>query len=247
MFVTMKKVILILLIYCIETNGASAQFTFNTGSLSKIEIFYTPFQTRIGGLEYDEITVNRELSRPNYKYSDAHYFKTIDFEIGLNYRFIIWKKQFGIGASFYRDSYVFELTDVFRSLRYQFEDKGLSINLFYSKPVMQNTTVEIGINSRLRLKFKENLSDYDYQLSIVGPEYKSKLAIPFFLSFVPRISFQTEVYNNFHLNYGMLLKFWGRNTFNATSASRSNPDEKYLDVNLNNSVFKTYIGLSYKF
>ncbi|MGB1040772.1 MAG: hypothetical protein ACPGVD_07870, partial [Flavobacteriales bacterium] len=153
----MKNLLLFFLL-SLSTHLGISQSTSNNYFWRNVEIYYSPFQTRIGGFEYDINRINEEGDVDTR--TKASFLSTNDFEFGLNYLFKIKKANLGIGLSYYSDSYNYSVYASITNRLYKIDMKGVSINLFFRKELSPNTTLDLGLNTRIRTNYKSNRNNY---------------------------------------------------------------------------------------
>lgn len=242
----MKKLIL-LFFFSQFLNISFSQFVHDSSFLKNVEIYFSPFQTRIGGFEYDIIKENENGSFGTS--TSINTLKVNDIEFGLNYMLKIKRINAGIGLSYYTDSYTFYFYTALTNKIHKIKKSGVSLNLFYRKNIFQGTTIDIGLNSRLRLRFSSNGHNYSYNriwssLNVLTDENWSS---SFPIEFIPRIQFNTQIFKNLSLRYGVYAKFWGSELYSVVATEKNNTENIILDFKVNESCLKGIISIGYKF
>lgn len=240
----MKNILYFILFSSINIFG---QNEIKKNHFKNIEIFYSPFQTRIGGLEYEINRVNDEGAFDTR--TRANTYSVNNYEFGFNYLFKIKKLNFGLGLSHYTDSYKYSVYASITDRLYRINTSGLSLNLFYRKKLLPSTSIDLGLNTRIRTNYKSNSNNYSdaefiSNFNIVYFERRSNLSL---FQLIPSIQFNTEIYNGFYIRYGLLAKFWGKDFYSITANKKGGNQDVVLDFNANSSVFKGTISIGYKF
>lgn len=219
-------------------------WVFNIASQS-LEVYYSPFQTRIGGLEYQINKVNEE--RTVFR-SSVRTFAVNDLEFGLNYLFDIKKAKFGAGISYYSDSYKFAVNARYASRIFDVSKGGVSVNLFYRKLLFKNTTLDLGVNTRIQTSYRNNRDEYSDNVLIFPAitTYDERWYFSFPVELVPSIQFNTHLIRGFYLRYGVFAKFWGGDFFTVRS-NNTTTNERILDFSANLSNVKGVISIGYSF
>ena len=225
----------------------SQDVNLNVDKTNFFEIYYSPFQTRIGGLEYNISKVNHEGALDTRTRINSYQIN--NFEIGLNYLFKIKQADLSVGLSYFTDSYKYSVFTAVIDRLYKVNISGLSLNLFYRKQIFEKTFVDLGFNNRITINYYSNRNDYSNNeiftpVDVVVSENWNN-EIP--LQITPSIQFNTKIHKGFFIRYGFLAKFWGKDFYSITANKKSDNQEIFLDFSANSSVLKGTISIGYKF
>lgn len=244
------KELLISLFILFSISIGFAQTNNSPSVFENLEVYFSPFQTRVGGFEYD---LKKETESDGFSFSTtkARMISVNDFEVGANYLFCIRKTKFGAGLSFYSDSYKFLYQTGFNNKLYRINRKGLSLNLFYRKEIFQGTSLDLGLNTRVSL-FSHTSNRLDYNesgtvTSTVNVLVYENWGYQSFVEFIPSIQFNTNIYKGLYFKYGIFAKFWGKEFYSVIATEKYTSDDVVLDFNVNQSAIKGTIAVGYNF
>lgn len=242
-----KGIIAFILVFSVVFSMAQSS---DTATLFRnIEVFYSPFQTRIGGLEYDRTITNKD----NWLdlQTDANVLRVNNIEIGANYLFKIKELNFGAGVSYYTDEFKFFIITELQNKIHRINRNGLSLNLFYRQQIFSGTTLDLGLNTRFPLiSNRYNFNDFNWSQEIISTRnvlvfenwvYKN------LIEFVPSVQFNSVIYKNLYVKYGMLAKFWGNELYSARATEKYGNQDVLLDFSLKSTTFKATFSVGYSF
>ncbi len=245
----MKKLLLLLTLFLFTQFGFS-QIISDSSILRNVEVYFSPFQTRLGGFEYDKTITNKE----NWfdVQTDANRLIVNDIEVGLNYLFKIKKLNFGAGISYYTDDFKFFIITELHNKIYRINRKGLSLNLFYRQRIFSGTTLDLGLNTRFNvISWRVNFNDYNQSSQVSSTRnvlvFEDWTFGGSFIQFIPSIQFNSVIYKSFYVKYGILAKFWGNEFYSARATEKYGNKDTLLDFSMNESSFKATFSIGYSF
>jgi hypothetical protein len=239
---------------------------------NSIDIYFNPVNVRLGNLNNQRIIVDHDRI-------DINYNKFVTQEVGVRFNHKLKEthlsflcstnfKQFKYGYSLTIDggsnfnsnvdNFVFNRIRSVGLIGLKF---GVSILAFESTSVSlsmeTNWTINYGsITNQLQANksyfyFHGNSSQVISETKLNITEQIRGLNDPLSY-FIPELNFQTQLWRNFRINYGLKYKFWGKENFIDIQVkgyydTPSDPETILFESKVNNSQMITYFGLAYTF